>query len=1059
MADVIGRWLFDPSGLTPHGFCLLWEPWLIWTQALANSAIGLAYFSIPLALAYFARRRRDLVFRPMFWLFAAFILLCGAGHWLDLVTLWVPAYPIKAGIDAATAVVSVATAIALWPLMPKALALPSPAQMQAASGALRESEARFRALFMQAPLPLHSLDGDARLVSVSDRWLDFFGCKSRGEVLGRRFTDFMTGDAARSFDACWARVLGTGACDDAELSVVKRSGESADVFWSARLVHSDEGRPLSAMGVMVDVTARRLAEAALERNHAVQAVMESTGESVFTLSRDWRVTFLNGRALALMAEGRDLAGQVLWDAFPGLSGPGMLSACRRSMAERVPAEAEQFYEPRQHHYAVRTFPFDDGGISLFFRDLTAERRAEKDLHAAEAKASEILEELQESQAKLEAALASMTDALFISDAEGNLIHFNDAFATFHRFGGRGDCARALAEYPAFLDVFTENGEPAPLEQWAVPRALRGETAVGAVYRLRRKDTGESWVGSYNLAPIRDRQGTVVGSVVTARDITEQLRADEALRDSEASLRSLVETVNLGVLLTRGRDGTIRFWSEGCARLYGWTAEEAVGQTVGRLLRTSYPLPFAEIDAAAERDGEWNGDLRHVTRDGRELVVTAHLVLRRSADGDAPMLLEALTDVTAQRHAEAALAELNRHLEERVREAVREREAAQERAKRAQHMQALGQIAGGVAHEFNNILQAVQGGATLIKSRAADPASVRKFADIVLQSSGRGAVITDRLLAFAGRGSFHAETIESAAMLDAMRDILAHTLGGHIAVRVDLQPMLPAVTADRGGLETALVNLATNARDAMAEGGILSLAARQETVEAGVPHPAALRPGRYVRFVVSDNGTGMDQETLGRAAEPFFTTKPPGSGTGLGLSMAKGFAEQSGGGLAIGSAPGCGTTVTLWLPAANGGAAASRQRVREPVATAKPQTRVLLVDDEEMVRETLAAGLEDAGLAVLVAASGAEALALLDAGEPVDVLVTDFSMPGMDGMTLVRHAQARRKELTALILTGFVDIAGQNGGNCGQGGPFAVVRKPITAAQLAERLAEALASKG
>jgi CheY-like chemotaxis protein len=297
------------------------------------------------------------------------------------------------------------------------------------------------------------------------------------------------------------------------------------------------------------------------------------------------------------------------------------------------------------------------------------------------------------------------------------------------------------------------------------------------------------------------------------------------------------------------------------------------------------------------------------------------------------------------------------------------------------------------------------------------------------------------------------------MLDAMRDILAHTLGGNIAVRVDIQPMLPAVTADRGGLETVLVNLAANARDAMPQGGTITLAARQDTVRAGVFHHQAARgPGRYVCLVVSDNGTGMSPETLARAADPFFTTKPPGSGTGLGLSMAKGFAEQSGGGLEIASAPGCGTTVTLWLPVAGGdGGMALRRPVKEPVAAAKPAVRVLLVDDEEMVRETLAAGLEGAGLAVLVAASGAEAVALLDAGEPVDLLVTDLSMPGMDGMTLIRHARVRRKGLPVLVLTGFVDTAAQNADAPGEVGPFGVVRKPISAAQLAGRVAEALAA--
>jgi signal transduction histidine kinase len=273
-------------------------------------------------------------------------------------------------------------------------------------------------------------------------------------------------------------------------------------------------------------------------------------------------------------------------------------------------------------------------------------------------------------------------------------------------------------------------------------------------------------------------------------------------------------------------------------------------------------------------------------------------------------------VTAQRRAEAALADLNRHLEERVRAEVAAREQAQERAKYAQHILALGQIAAGVAHEFNNILQAVVGSAELIETRAAEPGLVKKFARIVLDSSERGSTITGRLLAFARRSRFLIERIDPAAMLYALGEDLARTLGDGVTVRIEVEPGLPALMADGGQLETALLNLAANACDAMPNGGLLTFAATAETVEGEGCHRALLDPGRYVRLAVSDNGTGMDAEALARAAEPFFTTKPPGCGAGLGLSMAKGFAEQSGGGLVIASEPGRGTTVTLWLPAAD-----------------------------------------------------------------------------------------------------------------------------------------------
>ncbi|WP_456313406.1 PAS domain-containing protein [Rhodovastum atsumiense] len=929
---MIAQSLFDASSFTPHGFCLLWEPWLIWTQSIASAGVGAAYFSIPLALAHFAARRRDLVYRPVLWLFAAFILLCGTGHWLDLLTLWVPAYGLKAVMDAATAVVSGVTAVALWPLMRKALALPSPSQFQAAN-------------------------------------------------------------------------------------------------------------------------------AALERDRAVRAALESTGESVFALSRDWRFTFLNSRAEALMSDGRDLVGQMFWEAFPGIVGTDLFAAYRRCMAERVPVEVEQFYEPKGRHYMARAFPFVDGGITVFFRDVTGQRQAEQDLRAAEAKASRTYGELLESQARLEAALAAMADAVSISDADGNFIHLNDAFASFHRFRSKDECARTLSECPAILEVFLETGEPARLDQWAGARALRGETAVGAVYRLRRRDTGESWVGSYNLAPIRDGDGRIVGSVVTGRDITERLRADEALAESEARFRAAVRAVR-GILWTTSADGRMVGEQPGWAALTGQSRDEY--QDRGWANAVHPDDAQSTVDAwnaavAGRRAFVFEHRLRCHDGSWRHFAVRAIPV--PDDGGGVREWVGVHTDITEQREAETALAELNRHLEERVREEIAAREAAQQGAKHARHMQALGQIAGGVAHEFNNILQAVQGAANLIEKRAADPVSVRKFARIVIGSSERGSTITYRLLAFARRSRVHPERIDPASMLDALREILTHTLGGQVIVRVELEPMLPAVIVDRKELETALINLATNARDAMPKGGTLTLSAVAETVGTAGIHPAALRPGRYARLEVHDDGAGMEPETLARAAEPFFTTKPVGQGTGLGLSMAKGFAEQSGGGLAIDSEPGCGTTVTLWLPVAEGDqqTAATRHAVREPGAIGKPAIRILLVDDEEMVRETLAAGLGDAGLSVLVAQSGGEALALLDEGEPVDALVTDLSMPGMDGLSLIGHARERRRGLPALVLTGHVESARKRPADGGPGEPLAILRKPIDAERLAEEVEDILAA--
>nr|WP_294528367.1 hybrid sensor histidine kinase/response regulator [uncultured Rhodopila sp.] len=429
---------------------------------------------------------------------------------------------------------------------------------------------------------------------------------------------------------------------------------------------------------------------------------------------------------------------------------------------------------------------------------------------------------------------------------------------------------------------------------------------------------------------------------------------------------------------------------------------------------------------------------------------------RMEDGTVVGVVAVSSDITPLKDVEARLRGLTEELEARVRAEVAAREDAQARAAHAQRMQALGQLAGGIAHDFNNILQAVQGGAGLIERRADNPASVRRFARTVIEAAERGAAVTRRLLAFARRDDLRAERIDPAGLLDGLRDVLAQTLGSPITVRVQGASGLPAVMADRRQLETVLLNLATNARDAMQAGGTLTLAAAEDEIAAGRVHPAGLKPGRYIRLAVTDTGCGMDQATLDRAAEPFFTTKPQDQGTGLGLPMAKGFAEQSGGALTIESAPGRGTTVTLWLPVAGmRSEAAQVQPGLAPVA-GLPR-RVLVVDDEDVVRETLVASLEEAGFAVLAAANGVEALALLEAGEAVDALVTDLSMPGMGGLALVHEAHLRRPGLPSVLLTGYAGEAAQLAVSGGRPSGFSLLRKPVSAAQLVDRIEMVLAT--
>ncbi len=408
---------------------------------------------------------------------------------------------------------------------------------------------------------------------------------------------------------------------------------------------------------------------------------------------------------------------------------------------------------------------------------------------------------------------------------------------------------------------------------------------------------------------------------------------------------------------------------------------------------------------------------------------------------------------------AALRDAN----ERLRIEVAERRSAEAALLHAQKVQAVGRLAGGIAHDFNNVLQAVTGAVAMMRRRAADPVALDRSAAMAQDAVRRGRSVTSRLLAFARREELEPGTLRPAALLGELRDVLAATLGAS-AVRLDMAvpQALPPVAADRGQLEMVLINLAANARDAMPQGGTLRVEAAIEDA-AGFPgghaaYPAVLPPGRYLRVTLADSGAGMDAEVLRRATEPFFTTKPIGQGTGLGLAMARSFAERSGGALRIDSATGRGTAVSLWLPANEDLADTIEPESCVPVdhaarAARLPPLRLLVVDDDAAVRATLTEELAAAGHAVAQAADADAALRLLAEGGEWDGMITDLAMPGMDGMELIRTVRRQRPGLPAVLLTGFAGEAEALARRAPEGGgAFSLVRKPASVAKLLSHIA-------
>jgi signal transduction histidine kinase/ActR/RegA family two-component response regulator len=397
--------------------------------------------------------------------------------------------------------------------------------------------------------------------------------------------------------------------------------------------------------------------------------------------------------------------------------------------------------------------------------------------------------------------------------------------------------------------------------------------------------------------------------------------------------------------------------------------------------------------------------------------------------------------------EERLRTANETLEARVEERSREHELVLAKLHEAQKLETLGQLTGGVAHDFNNLLTPVIGNLDLLRRRLPSNDSSQRLIDAGLQAASRAATLVQRLLAFARRQDLRVRSVNVATLLIGMKDLIHRSIDPAIEVRIGHSPDLPPARTDPNQLELAILNLAINARDAMPRGGNLTIEAEAISCDGH----SDLKAGDYVRIKVADTGMGMDQQTLARAVEPFFSTKGVGKGTGLGLSMVHGLAAQLGGRLDLSSRPGQGTTAEIWLPVAGEAASADEFESRPPIQAPRHAT-ILLVDDEELVRIGTSEMLTDLGYNVIDANSGAEALRLLRAGERVDLLITDYLMPGMNGVELIELSRPLAPSMEVMLITGYSTIAE------GPGASVTRLAKPFRQADLAKVVADIVTQK-
>ena len=579
------------------------------------------------------------------------------------------------------------------------------------------------------------------------------------------------------------------------------------------------------------------------------------------------------------------------------------------------------------------------------------------------------------------------------------------------------------------------------------------------------NSGSSGWFDLALSPIRDGDA-IAGQLLCLRNSEEQ-----ALRRSEAEIRMMTDALPILIGYV-DREQRFRFNNHYYQEWFGHSPEWLRGKTVREVLgERGYALRQRHIEAALA--GETiSFDTYSPHRDGQARHSQVQYLPRRDSEGRVQGFFVLAQDVTERSRAEQALRELNETLEARIQERttalvevyerllkeMASREQAQEALRQAQKMEAVGQLTGGIAHDFNNMLTGIIGGLDLIQryNETGRHAETGRFIDAAMTSANRAAALTHRLLAFARRQPLNLKRVDINELIESMRDLLVRTLGSHILVDAQLQPELWPAHSDENQLESALLNLVINARDAMPDGGSLYIATDNLEVR-NTGEIGELVPGRYVSLSVLDSGCGMTPKVLAAAFEPFFTTKPIGQGTGLGLSMIYGFARQTGGHVQICSEQGKGTAVTLYLPAHRDAVTVQEDNHAALHAPKALQGEcVLVVEDDAAVRMLVLDVLGMLGYSALEAAEANAAVKILESDARIDLLVSDVGLPGMNGRQLAEVARQLRPGLRVLFITGYAEQAASSGFlDAGMD----MVSKPFAVDLLATRIRAMLARDG
>lgn len=880
-------------------------------------------------------------------------------------------------------------------------------------------------LWDAAPDAIIAVDADGRIVSLNSQAQRLFGY-GREELLGE-VVEVLVPDSVRAahpghrrrFQADpRPRAMGAGL----PLAARRKDGTEFPAEISLSTVQTNHGLLVAA--AVRDVTDRIRAEAKF------RALLEAAPDAIIGIAEDGSIALVNAQAVRLFGyEREELIGvpveilvpeskraehparrdRYLAEPVPRPMGAGIELAARRKDGSEFPAEI-----------SLSAIETEDGRlVSAAIRDVTERRQAA------------------ETRNRLASIVQSSHDAIVGKTLDGVITTWNPGAEQLY-----GYTAAEMIGRPA--DLLFPSGQR-DIEARILDRISRGERVEQYHTERLRKD-GSTIMVSLTISPIADATGTIVGVASVSRDVSERLRAERKFR----GLLEAAPDAMVGVTAA-GRIALVNAQTE---RLFGYSRNELIGQPVEILVpeyaRGSHPRHRVRyIRDPAPRPMGAGMQLAARRKDGSEFPAEISLSSFHTEEG--LLISAAIRDVSERLEAQAERERLK---------AAAERERLEAQLHQSQRLESLGQLAGGIAHDFNNLLAVMLNYASFVAEDLSDAVdagderwrSARQDIAQVVRAGERATALTHQLLAFGRREVVRPQVLNLNTVVLEVKQLLRRTLGEHIQLAPALANDLWHVLADPGQVEQVLVNLAVNARDAMPSGGALSIATANVTVDDDTDRPG-VDVGRYVELRVADTGTGMPADVRERVFEPFYTTKPKGEGSGLGLATVYGIITQAGGHAAIQSTVGAGTTVTALLPATD----LLPSRGEEPtVATARRRgsENVLLVEDEDALREVTRRILERNGYHVVAAAGGPEAIELAEhSAEHFDLLLSDVIMPHLLGSELASRMKELRPGIRVLYMSGYAQPVLASQGTLDPG--VVLVEKPFSETTLLHRVREVL----